>query len=878
MTNATLASNGRGDTVKNGQGEWLDANRNGWAIRANAQGQIEVWNRGRRFLAVPENTFDGQWHHFAFVVNRRTNATAFVDGLQKGSMLSEGWGGFGGSFLWLGSRGWFEGTEEKHDEFYRGQLDEFRVWRAARSAEQIKRDMRYMLDGNEPGLLFYHAFDQYVADAGIMLLEPTLNTISTHAEVMKEVAQGLGNVQFSDLTPTVKLPRPVQKVNFNYSANQDKIILTTNDPDSLLENVILDITINGVQDLNGNFLQSPVTWTAFVDRNQVGWEDEDFAFTVEQGKGLSFESRIRNEGGKFHNFLIKNLPPWLKAEPMSGTIDPMSSQRVVFTVDANVNIGNYLQDIQMVTEFGFEEVLLLNLKVFKALPADWRMNPDDYQFSMNVVAQLDINGEISRDPDDQVAAFVGNQCRGIAKLHYVPEFDNYQAFINLYSNDPNGNEQVTFRVWNASDGQVHLDVTPTYTFVANKTYGTPANPEMLKAFLVVEAKQAMPKGWKWVSFHLHTDAFQNLDQALGSIQATNGDVIKGIDVADSYDSQEGWQGTLSLSGGIRNGHSYKLFLNNRDTLEYKGRLLKGEEVPIDLVPGWNWVGYIGFKAITVEQALGSLAHLTDGDVIKSQFAAAYYVNNVGWVGDLTHLRPGEGYMMRMAQADRLTFPNLSFAAGERNTAEEAAEVEVVTDAPWQVEWQRYRANMNLVVEVIGENNAHAGSRLAVMVGDECRGVAAPVYNPLTKRTTYFLTAYADRPDETLTFAYLKGENSQLFGAAETVVFKADIVQGSVQKPLPITLMGEGQGRAFDAVVYPNPFGKAFTLDVFAPEATKAQVWLYDLSGALLQNREIQLEAGKQTLDFQTDHLPSGVYLMKVQPANGTPIVRKMTKQ
>jgi hypothetical protein len=41
----------------------------------------------------------------------------------------------------------------------------------------------------------------------------------------------------------------------------------------------------------------------------------------------------------------------------------------MFTVDKDVNIGNYVQDILLETEFGFE-VLNLSLDVYKPLPAD----------------------------------------------------------------------------------------------------------------------------------------------------------------------------------------------------------------------------------------------------------------------------------------------------------------------------------------------------------------------------------------------------------------------------------------------------------------------------------------------------------------------------
>jgi hypothetical protein len=39
---------------------------------------------------------------------------------------------------------------------------------------------------------------------------------------------------------------------------------------------------------------------------------------------------------------------------------------------------------------------------------------------------------------------------------------------------------------------------------------------------------------------------------------------------------------------------------------------------------------------------------------------AIYTQNVGWIGDLTNLKPGEGYMMKTAR--RFYYPNLSYTA------------------------------------------------------------------------------------------------------------------------------------------------------------------------------------------------------------------------
>ncbi|MCX8482172.1 MAG: LamG domain-containing protein, partial [Crocinitomicaceae bacterium] len=147
-TNATLLSNGRGDN--------LDPNQNGWSFRVNSTGIIEVWNNNKLFKATDKNYFDNQWHHFALVVNHSLNTVCFIDGNQQNSVETSGVGfsGFGGASLHLGALGWVASDSSVHrEQAFDGALDEVRIWQGTRSVLQIKRDMRYMLSGDEAGLV-----------------------------------------------------------------------------------------------------------------------------------------------------------------------------------------------------------------------------------------------------------------------------------------------------------------------------------------------------------------------------------------------------------------------------------------------------------------------------------------------------------------------------------------------------------------------------------------------------------------------------------------------------------------------------------------------------------------------------------------------------
>ncbi len=459
--------------LSNGKGESPDSNINGWSFNINSSGQMEANNNDVTFLLSNDVINDGDWHHISLSSNKLSNTKGIIDGKEGNSTPSEQFGGFAGSKLWIGSRVWFEGSVQDDDRAFTGNLDEIRIWNTHRSIDQIARDQYNKLSGNEGALMVYYPMEEYVESGGVLVNQ---NSLRNHIDLVNTDDLALqGGINFSNLSANVKLPRPVEKVNFSYSSNGDRIVLTPTEAASKIENAILEITVRNIRDLNGNVLQNPVTWTAYVDRNQVVWLDEQIVLEKTLGQELSFTTKVVNMGGAVYSYDISNLPSWLTANPSSGTIEPLTSDIVTFTIAKGLNIGDYAEDIYLSTDFGFNERLELDLKVYQPAPADWIVNPSDFQYSMSIIGQLQISGVLSRESDDVIAAFVDGQIRGVASLDYSEGFDNYQTYLSVYSNVTSG-ETVTFRVWNSREGRVHTNVTPNFAFEVNKRQGSPSVP------------------------------------------------------------------------------------------------------------------------------------------------------------------------------------------------------------------------------------------------------------------------------------------------------------------------------------------------------------------------------------------------------------------
>lgn len=134
-------------------------------------------------------------------------------------------------------------------------------------------------------------------------------------------------------------------------------------------------------------------------------------------------------------------------------------------------------------------VLFSGLSAPEALAQNpnWSINPPDFEQSMNVVGVLTINGTASANSNDQVAAFVGTEIRGVASPLDVSGTQYF--FLTVYANG--GTETITFKAYDATNDRV-LDITETVTFVANGVEGTLGTPFTWAATGSQVAKPAVP--------------------------------------------------------------------------------------------------------------------------------------------------------------------------------------------------------------------------------------------------------------------------------------------------------------------------------------------------------------------------------------------------
>jgi signal transduction histidine kinase/ligand-binding sensor domain-containing protein/DNA-binding response OmpR family regulator len=109
-------------------------------------------------LNLPQVLHTNEWHHIA-AVSGPPGMRFYLDGVLAGT------NDYPGSFADFGNRGLnylgacLDRQAGPRPTDLHGALDEFRVWKAQRTAEQIRQDMHHHLTGNEPDLVGLWNFD-----------------------------------------------------------------------------------------------------------------------------------------------------------------------------------------------------------------------------------------------------------------------------------------------------------------------------------------------------------------------------------------------------------------------------------------------------------------------------------------------------------------------------------------------------------------------------------------------------------------------------------------------------------------------------------------------------------------------------------------------
>ncbi len=298
-----------------------------FSVGFNENGVLSFNHNGYSTL-VNGNYADNNGHNFTLSVSRSSGtARIYMDGQLNTYFSNDKVDRIASDKLYAGARVWHKekSTEKTIDQYFTGKVDEIRLWNLYRQQSQIESFYNQKSNGDEMGLLLYYPFEHYIDWQGTKEMQFTLNNIVNNdtASVAVGKVNGVTNI------PPVKSKGAVSSLLYDWVVNNDALIITLKEQDYRIEKTIVNVTVNKVQDVNGNYILSPITLSAYIDRNQLKWMDDAVTIEKKEGESYKFEMPIVNNGGSVINYRLNNMPSWLSASSESGVIKPLEKQTVI---------------------------------------------------------------------------------------------------------------------------------------------------------------------------------------------------------------------------------------------------------------------------------------------------------------------------------------------------------------------------------------------------------------------------------------------------------------------------------------------------------------------------------------------------------------------
>lgn len=307
-------------------------------------------------------------------------------------------------------------------------------------------------------------------------------------------------------------------------------------------------------------------------------------------------------------------------------------------------------------------------------------NFDYHQYSDNkgLVAYVSVDGQVVDENNYEryeVAAFVGNECRGVSFLQDETGLgDEYPAFQMqvYYDATTTVDEELSFKLFDHETGLEYCSCTPkfyntseTTTLYTNNWYlgvwGVPNSNQAIVLDFAPTVTQtiALNAGTTYVSFNVDI-TLNDLKAALVAAAPGTSIKINGQNNSTTYDpARNRWSGNLTWE--VTQMYIIKVTTDCEIALE--GLPIDPSEHPVTIVNGTNYLGFPLSQSMTLTNAFSGFA--SNGDKILSQTGSSTYTRG-RWQGTtLVELQPGNGYIYKSADTGTKTLVFPTAKSGQR---------------------------------------------------------------------------------------------------------------------------------------------------------------------------------------------------------------------
>ena len=747
------------------------------SVAGYIDGNVFEWQLGGKSYRIVTGIAlnNGAWHHLAMNSSHSFSPMIFIDGEQCNVPVIER--------MHIVSPRLLFSSIASTDAL---EIDEIQMWKATISPAYICKLFRCQHLGYEHGLLAYYPMDKTVIDQyGQNVTEFTLSDQQHRDSVPAtdiHLRNSLGDVKAKEATivPPVRQARNWEEVKHTFTISDTRLMVNITEETRRIEGCPLIITVKDIVDMNGNYA-APVNWYVFVNRNQLLWEQDQVSISKAAMTDTTVTMVIRNAGSRPESWTITNIPDWLSISETAGVLAPLSSKTLSFTILPELGIGTHEQTLYLTGNENINQALHMTIKVNANRP-NWVVNPADFEYSMNMIAEVLINNRIEDDSEDMLTAFAsdGTVC-GIGHLQFLPIYGTYLVMMDIYSNKEQ--DQISFKYWDASTGSVynHLQIRLTNAgveqdsliFQSGQMVGAVTAPVQLMATSMLEQVVALNKGWNWVSM--------NVAPTNNAVSTLLSDVKKELEIVKSKNAyaQPLGSGIIGSLREIKVAEGYKMRMSQPTEWTVIGEKVNSTDYPIQLASnGWTWIGYVPQNVLSVHAALSNLTPAV-GDIIKAQVGFATW-DGYDWIGSLTTMSPGNGYMYYNAgAAATLYYPASSAMSAPIHRIPYSPMASIFTP----VASTQYQGNMTITAIVKNGEQTVNEAEVGIFAGDECRAAA------VQQDGYWFLTIPGDGNVELAIRVAVDGKIKEM---TQILTYVDDAVVGSPIAPYIIQL-GEDTG-------------------------------------------------------------------------------------
>ncbi len=401
-----------------------------------------------------------------------------------------------------------------------------------------------------------------------------------------------------------------------------------------------------------------------------------------------------------------------------------------------------------------------------------------------------------------------------------------------------------------------------YVAISNGTcFSDPSQLYEVRLSDYIDLDLGLKQGWNWVSSNLSEPANQNAKQFLQPIEGITERFVGQVDELIN-------DPVYGLTGGLTTiipTESYKLKVTENSEHIWSGNGSKPETTTVNLRKGWNWIGYVPVRSNDLSAALSGITP-SENDVIKCIDDFATYSGG-RWVGTLTQLKPGEGYLYYSAQAATFNYPAMrvfpvSTVAGARAATS--------NNSPWSYDAHRYPDNTTLIGKLFanGAETLEGTYTVGAFCGNECRGIGKMMDNKL------FIAIHGTiANNEKITFKAYENATGMEYNVSESITFNGQ-QEGTFVAPYRLNVSNEvtgvGDVSTGKFVIYPRPLHSR--LYVNGETANIKTIQILSSDGAVIVQQTGYTDGG-----VDVSSLLPGVYVVAITQNNGKIYYEKVIK-